>query len=165
MRALVSIMFLMVVSTTIAIAGDKPAAKESFDFLYATGRGTRLDTYHATITKDMIELPDTTVACVLSEADLDSVRDKMIEIHFFKMQEPHPDMHFGDPIVTQEPHTSIEIQATLGSRTEHLFWSTQYVVPSEGDWKKLGELEVLIWRILKRQPAYKALPPARGGYL
>jgi hypothetical protein len=42
---------------------------------------------------------------------------------------------------------------------------TEYMVPNEGDWKKLGELQVLIWRIINRQPQYKALPPGRGNYL
>jgi hypothetical protein len=118
------------------------------------------------LTKDLILDPDTTVHFVLSEADLDSVREKRIEIHFFEMKEPRPDIRSG--AIVMPALTSTEIQATLGSKAERLFWGEGDEVPMgpvDGDWKKLRELQVLIRRILERQPAYKALPPARGGNL
>src|SRR5215470_13963848 len=89
MRAVAWIAILMLANVTLT-RGREGSPRESFDFLYADGRGTRLDTYHGTITKDMIDLPDRTVACFLSEADVDSVRERMIEIHFFDMREPYP---------------------------------------------------------------------------
>jgi hypothetical protein len=165
MRTAIWIAILMMAYATFAMAGHERASKPSFAFLYATGWGTRLDTYHGTITKDLILLPDTTVPCILSETDLDSVRQEMIAIHFFEMQEPHPDMHLGDTITTRAPSTTIRLEATLGSQTESLSWNTALIVPNEGDWKKLGELQALIWRIINRQPQYKALPPPRGNYL
>jgi len=156
---------LALTSFTPALASEEKA-RPNFDFVFETGWGTKIDTYHAIVTKDLVMIPDTTVACVLSNADLDSVRQKMIEIDFFHMPEPHPPYQFGETVTTMSPHTSTRLEATMGGQTRRLLWGSEgYVVPNEGDWKKLGELQTLIWRILRRQPCYRPLPPAKGGYL
>ena len=164
MRALLTACLILSLSPP-AHADPHAKTKLRFDFLYATGWGTRISTYDSTLTKDLVLDPDTTVHFVMSRADLDSVRQKMVEIHFFRIKEPHPDFHFGDTITTIQPSTTIQMEATLGTETRRLFWSTANGVPNEGDWKGLGELNALIWRIIRRQPAYQAPPHPRGNYL
>ena len=164
MNALIPILLLAVATTSVS----KPSAPtaQHFAFLFETGWGTKLDTYHDTLTKDLVADPDTTIQFVLSQADLDSVRQKMIAIHFFDLPEPHPP--FGECQGTMSPNSSTHWMATLGSRTEQLSWDGgEFGCEnfSSPEWKGLFALQELIWRIIQRQPAYQALPHPKGAYL
>jgi len=146
MSWLFSILLLASASTTSV----KPTKLE-FGFLYDKGWGTVLDAYHRTVSRG-----DTTVSLSLSQADLDSVWQKMIEVHFFDLKEPHPD--YGSSTWGQmKPNTTIRLEGTLGFRTRRLNWNSGYIVKNEGEWKAIGELQVLIDRVLGRQPQYEAL--------
>ena len=146
---------------------DAPAPKPHFDFLYSQGLGTRISTYDSTLTKDEVIDPDTTITFVLPQADVDSVYNRMMEIHFFDLQEPHPVWPIGCHGGFL-PDTQIRLEATLGDKTKRLEWSTDrfpcILYATEGDWPKLRELERMILRILYRQPAFQALPEPQGAY-
>ena len=150
---------------TIGLGGcfaHQQPAQPKFAFLFETGNGAKLDTYNGILTKDMVVGPDTTIRFVLPQADLDSVRRRMIDIHFFEMSEPHPD--FGPIIGRRAPSTTCRIEATLGDRSRRLFWDNKDIYENRGDYKAVMELESLIWKIIEKQPEYQALPHARGGY-
>ena len=148
-------------------SSDKaPLPRPHFDFLYSQGLGTRLSTYDSTLTKDEVIDPDTTIHFVLSQADIDSVYNRMMEIHFFDLQEPHPVW----PVPCRGgflPNTQIRLEATLGDKSKQLEWNTDKfpcIMQATGDWANLRELEHMILRILYRQPEFQALPEPQGAY-
>ena len=145
---------------------DPPAKRPHFDFLYSQGWGTRISTYDSTLTKDLVIDPDTTIHFVLPQADVDSVYNKMVEIGFFDMPEPHPvwpDTCPGGVV----PNTQVRLEATLGDKNKALTWNTDRIVcimMAHGAWHDLWDLEHLILRIIYRQPKFQALPEPQGAY-
>lgn len=145
----------------------RPAAlADTFSFRFAEDWGTEINTRRRILTKDLVIDPDSTVPFTISAVDLDSVYRKMIRVRFFEMPEPHPP--WPECNWSMSPSTIIHLEATLGTKTRRLSWSTESiecVQRVEGDWRGLRELEALIRRLIVRQPVYRALPEPRGGYL
>ena len=160
------------ISTAVDSGAGQPRAvkvaalADSFSFRFAEDWGTEIDTRRRILTKDLIIDSDSTVPFTISAVDLDSVYRRMIRVRFFEMPEPHPP--WPECNWSMSPSTNIHLEATLGAKTRRLSWSTESiecVQRVEGDWRGLRELEALIWRIILRQPVYRALPEPRGGYL
>ncbi len=59
----------------------------NFVFTYGVNADNVLNTFNGSFTKDLVCDPDTTVALVLAQADLDSIYRKMVEIDFFNYPE------------------------------------------------------------------------------
>lgn len=138
--------------------------REGFKFLFELGWGTKLDTYAGTMTKDLVDKPDTTIRLVLSEAELDRVHAKMVEIGFFEFPEPHPPWPKEDDC-SQDPHTTVRIEATSGGTTRRLSWSTERcLIHRTPPWKGLAELEVLILDLMAQRPEWKRLPEPQALY-
>jgi len=164
-RTLAGITFVLWMATSSTDVRATPALADTFAFRYGDGRGNEIDTYRGTLTKDLVLLRDTTIAFTLSSADLDTIYRELVRIRFFEMREPHPELPNCNE--TMAPYTTIDLVARLGSKTRSLNWSTEQpcIGRVEGDWRGLHELQALIWRIIRRQPQYQALPDAHGGYL
>ncbi|HEV8480479.1 MAG TPA: hypothetical protein VGR66_06760 [Candidatus Eisenbacteria bacterium] len=166
-HVMVAVLLGCAASAHAASPAKSPApAKPHFDFLYSQGLGTRISTYDSTLTRDEVIDPDTTIHFVLPKADLDSIYTRMVEIHFFDMQEPHPVWPPNCP-GGYVPNMQIRLEATLGKKSKQLEWSTDKVpciAMATGDWQNLWDLEHLILRILWRQPEFQALPQPQGSY-
>jgi hypothetical protein len=159
-----SLIALLVGAASGLVTEARGARAPAFSFIFEDENGTRIDTAQRRYTKDLVIGRDTTITLVLSPAGMKRVRAKMVAIGFFDLPEPHP------PLVgcrsSQDPHTTIRISATDGTRTRLLRWDTQYdpchTTPA---WKGLDELSLLIRTILDEHPRSRALPAPRGFYL
>jgi len=156
---------LLMVAIAIVFISDPVMAKPSskakyprsgFNFAFETGRGNRIDTYKGTVTKDLISSPDTTIRLQLTNAEMDRVYGKMIDIGFFDIPQHQLSRH------TAGPRDPIRIVATAGKHTKRLAWRWGERID---DWQGLSELDRLIWAIVHDRREYRALPKAKGGYL
>lgn len=140
-------------------------ADSTFNFVY-TGWGQQIDTFHGEYTRDLDDLRDTTIALVLSRAEMDSVLAKMLAIGFFAMPEPHPPYPPGTTGGEISPHSDIHIEARRGTLTRRLDWTTGFRMERPvADWQRLFELETMIRAILANRQEAKALPERSGGWM
>lgn len=134
-------------------------------FKYGVGAKNELNTFKGTYTRDMILDPSITVKLSLSEEELDSIYQKMVEIDFFE----YPD-RFSVPIppdgmvIMVTPYSSYYFKVKYDFKIKELWWEDEIKNENiEAD--KLRELIKLIRDIIESKEEYKQLPPPRGGYL
>ncbi len=134
-------------------------------FKYGVGARNELDTFNGTFTKDMISDPSITVNLYLSEEEMDSIYQKMVEIDFFDYPDEFsipipPDGKIG--IVT--PYNSYYFKVEYDSKIKELWWEDE-ITNENVEADKLRELINLIWDIIKSKDEYKELPEPTGGYM
>ena len=139
--------------------------RSGFGVVFRTERGFALDTFAGRVTKDLVLGPDTTVALSLTDAELDAIYKKAIEIRFFDYPEPRPPLEICGFMSPNEGLTSLSITAGTTKRT--LSWDAGDVPGGANldDWKRLFELVLLIRDTVERHSEYRALPQTRGAYL
>ncbi len=136
--------------------------RENFGFVLERSLGEKIDTFAGVATKDMVIGPDTTIALRLTEAELDTIYNKVIAIRFFD----YPMFLWNDPRTQMSPQESLHLEVRVGDVVKDLRWTTGEPVPElVQQRKRLGELVGLIQRMVTSHAEYQALPPARGGYL
>ena len=132
--------------------------RRGFGLVLEDTRGFRVDTFAGTATKDMIGLPDTTIALRFSDAQLDTLYDAVIRMRLFDDPGPIPYLAHGE--------TRLTVRA--GPSTRVLAWSHGYFWPprpiSDGE-KRLHALLDTIGRMVSTDPAFRALPPPKGIYI
>jgi hypothetical protein len=134
--------------------------RAGFSFVLGYSTGFEIDTFHGTVTKDLVEDRDTTVTLRLSPAEMDSIYQAMIAMRFFDLPQPHPPFHEEHMVV---PMTGITYEAHAGPAVQRLEWSTGDRRPSD-DWKRLHRLVRRIEDMVERKPEWQALPRPRGAY-
>lgn len=137
-----------------------------FIFKYGVGARNELNTFVGTFTKDMILDPSITINLLLSQEELDSIYQNMLEIKFFHYPEEFsiyvpPGMPKG--IIT--PSSSYYFKVIYDSKLKELWWEDQLVYPEDIQADKLRKLISLIEGIIKSKEEYKNLPEPRGGYM
>ena len=136
---------------------DRRFPLSGFSFKFWNNHGERIDTAEGKVTKDLVGDPDTTTSLVLTKAELDSIRKRMIEIRLFDMESRHPAGFAAG---------GGQLEVTAGGVTKRLDCagvSGESYPPD--DWKRMRDLMDFIRDIVAARPEYKALPPARGAYL
>jgi hypothetical protein len=152
-------------STALAIcACDKTASQGNFGFVYENGYGDKVDTFEGSVTKDMVDKPDTTIHLVLTSAEMDKIYAKLTEMDFFDLPEPHPAQDTDSMMI---PHTTRLLRVQSGNRTKELHWDDKHRPhkAAEDEWKAIYELINLIRDAVKSHPEYQALPEPTAGYL
>jgi hypothetical protein len=101
---------------------------------------------------------------VLTDAELDTIYRKMIQMRLFDYPEPHP------PIMGRThrfPNMDVWFRVTAGDVEKELTWNTSWFsrANTTDDWKRLWELINMIQAMVERRPEYKSLPASEGGYL
>ena len=143
---------------------SSPSPKNDFNFnllfRYGVGAKNELNTFEGTYTKDMVLDPPITIKLTLSDAELEQIRQKMVEIGFFDYPENFPLR--TDFEVT--PRTDYYIRVENGSSVKEVSWNSNSMLENNVQ-DNLLQLVDLIRSVVEQKPEYKALPPARGGYL
>ena len=138
--------------------------RSGFGLVYRTGNGTNIDTFQGLVTKDLIGQPDTTIAVALTDAELDTIYRKVIQIRLFDWPEPHPPIDNLRSFAF--PNTNVWFRVKAGSVEKEFSWNTGWFFPANttDDWKRMWELIHMIQGMIERRPEYKSLPMAQGGY-
>ncbi len=136
------------------------ATPADFDLFFMYGHDNILDTFNGTYTKDMVADPDITIRFSLSQADKDTIYQKMLAIDFFNLPSEwlinvrRPYMCF------EQFHFRVRADSTMKSLS---------VLPRDSTYstqiRNVRELERLIIRMIESSEAYKRLPRPRSGYL
>lgn len=134
-------------------------------FRYGVMARNELNTFRGTYTKDMVSDPSITVDLSLSEGELDSIYQKMVEIDFFD----YPDEFSvsvlpGESVGMVTPHSSYYFKVEYGSRVKELRWEDRIINKDEKA-DKLRELIKLIRDVIESKEEYQRLPEPTSGYL
>lgn len=137
----------------------------NFIFKYGVTGITALDTYQGTFTKDMVLDPAITIELTLSQPEMDSVYQKMVEIDFWK----YPDefsvsVPEGERKAEVTPYSTYFFQVTYAGKTKELLWHDKIMNP-DAKADKLKGLINLIINIIESKEEYKKLPAQHGGYI
>ena len=128
------------------------------------GFGNELNTFKQTYTKDLVLDGYSTVDFWLTEAEQESIKNKLDVVDFF---------HFPDTLIYQIGPDSIMVsinpdpgwqflQVADKNRDKIVYW--RYPLPEENEFVPLLlDLTELITDIIHSKPEYVALPAAKGG--
>ena len=136
--------------------------REGFGFVLETNCGERIDTFAGWVTKDLVMLPDTTIELHLTEAELDTIWRKVIEVRLFD----YPSVVPRDPRFSVDPSMTTHLSARAGTAEMTLTWESG--VPADhfrDEWARLVQWIALIRQVVYSRPEYQALPRAKGAYL
>jgi hypothetical protein len=143
------------------------SAKPGFNliFKYGVTAKNELDTFKGTYTKDMVTDPSIAVELRLSEEEMNSIYQKMVEIDFFSYPEAFKvTVPSGELIGMVTPFSSYYFTVEYDSQMKKLHWADDVTNPDEKA-AKLRELIKLIKSIIESREEYKKLPEAKSGYL
>ncbi len=142
-------------------------APSGIDLIFKYGITARntLDTFQGTFTKDMIMDPAITIELALSEEEMDSIYQKMVEIDFFNYPDKFSvDVPEGEIKTEVAPYSTYFFRVEYDGKTKELLWHDK-ITNSDEKADKLKELISLIRNIIESKEEYKALPEPSGGYL
>jgi hypothetical protein len=170
-------LLLAIVGCSGIAATQEPASttpeKTDFEFILrygVTGKNV-IDTYQNKFTKDMINDPSITIDLRLTEAEMDRIYQKMVEIDFFNYPERFKvSVPPGQPTVIVTPFPIYQFTVEKDSQIKRLDWDDTTLwddKETNPDVKadKLRELINLIKGIIESREEYKELPEPTGGYL
>jgi hypothetical protein len=137
----------------------------SFVASYGVGAKNVLDTAAGTFTKDMIMAPSVTTQLRLTQAEIDDLYADLARMKLFEYPAFYqPDAVDPGPTMFVTPHMTYRLEIHMGDqKVLDLVWddtslSAKPAAIALRDWfTKLQQL-------IESKPAWKALPPAEGGY-
>jgi hypothetical protein len=135
---------------------------DSFNLVlrYGVGAKNELNTFNGTFTKDLILDPSVTTNLALTNEEKLQIQHKIAEIDFFNL----PDSFPTNQSVIVIPMSAYYIRVQNGTQIKEVSWNTNSVIDNETS-INLEQLVSFIVGIIEEKPEYKALPPARGGYI
>jgi len=160
---------LALIVAVIGLAGcaTPPAEVSSFNLIFKYGvmAKNELNTFEGIYTKDMVMDPSITINLSLTEAELDRVYQKMVEIDFFD----YPDefsvpVEEGGLVTMVTPYSSYYFKVEYDSTVKELRWEDEIMNPNDKA-KRLRELIQLIRDIIELKEEYKELPSPTSGYM
>jgi hypothetical protein len=163
---LVAGLALIVAFIGLAGCAAPPAETSSFNLIFKYGVTARneLNTFEGTYTKDMVMDPSITINLSLTEAELDRIYQKMLEIDFFD----YPDefsvpVEEGGLVTIRTPYSSYYFKVEYDSTVKELRWEDEIMNPNDKA-NELRELIQLIRDIVESKEEYKELPKPTSGY-
>ena len=149
------------------VPADSISGGFNFNLIFRYGVMSKniLDTFQGTFSKDMVRDPSITIDLSLSQEEMDSIYQKMVEIDFFN----YPD-EFKVPVPPDglvqivTPYSSYYFRVKYGSEIKELRWKDE--IKNENiKADKLRELIKLIRDIIESKEEYQKLPEPTSGYL
>ncbi len=128
------------------------------------GFGNELNTFEQTYTKDLVQDGYITVKFWLTEAEQESIRNKLDVVDFFNFPDTLIYQIGSDSIMVRiEPDPGWQfLHVADANRDKIVNWRYPFSVENEFV-PRLVEFKNLIIRIIEAKPEYLALPPPRGG--
>ena len=153
----------MVVGVLAEACGPSGArhAPASFGVVFETGYGERVDTFRGLVTKGLVVGRDTTIALVLTGAELDLIYPKVVEVHLFELPELRAPT--GCSMVPSTwPRLAVRADTRERRFRWEYWWACSDSLRGTKSWKGLMSVVGTIRGIVRARPEYRALPPPRG---
>jgi hypothetical protein len=154
-------------SVPVTTGAVVPATPADFNFIFKFGVGAKneLDTFKGIFIKDMILDPPITTNLKVTQQEMDTIYQKMVEMDFVN----YPDVFKvivppGSITGMVTPNDTYYFRVSYRSRIKEIFWN-DVITNENAEATNLRSLCRLIQDIIRSKAEYKNLPPARGGYL
>jgi hypothetical protein len=127
------------------------------------GFGNELNTFEQTYTKDLVQDGYIIVRFWLTEAEQESISNKLQVVDFFNFPDTLIQMDSDSIMVWISPDPGWQfLRVADENRKKVVYW--RYPLPEGNKFvSRLRELKNLIADIIESKPEYRALPPAKGG--
>lgn len=123
-----------------------------------------LDTLSGIFIKDMVNKDPVRTRLNLTQDEMDTIYNKMVDIDFFSFPRVFKPKLEGDIIGEGTPFMIYYLEYINETGTKIVQWDTKYLVPKDTRYKNLKELANLIIEIIQDKPEYKELPKPTAGY-
>jgi len=123
-----------------------------------------LDTVRGYFRKDMVNKDPAWTKMDLTQDELDTIYQKMVDIDFFSYPKGFQPKLEGEVIGITTPFTVYYLEYQNETGTKVVYWNTQYVVPKDPQYDNLKELAHLIIEIIQAKPEYQKMPKPTAGY-
>lgn len=130
------------------------------------GFGNELNTFEQTYTKDLVLDGYLTVDFWLTEAEQESIRNKLYVVNFFNFPDTLIYKIGSDSIMIRiEPDPGWQFLCVADeNRDKIIYW--RYPLPEGNEFvPRLVELKNMIITVIEGKPEYQAMPPSRGGHI
>lgn len=120
-----------------------------------------VNTFDGTLTKDLVMDGSVTVPFWFTTEEQQQIATSLERAGFFDL----PDTIHQIPGVSVNPNPGplkLRVATDRGEKVVVLYYPPEQ---TNGHWKTVEELALVIWTIVEATPAYQQLPPARGAYL
>jgi len=163
----VRVLLLVGALALVPAAGHAHAHRAPLSFVLTDARGFEVNTRAGTVTADMVDRPDTTIALRLTAAELATLAKEFRASHLLAVPEPAPPfpVRADGLIVQQAPSTSWVFDLTLDGQHRRWAWSTARVAdPSSTEWDALNGAVNRIRNTVEQRKEFLALPPPNSAY-
>lgn len=140
--------------------------RDSFGFRLQREGGFTIDTFSGQVTKDQGHDPDTTIALVIDNKELDWIYELALASRFYEVPEPHPP--YGARGLAGEEsgigrHSSVTLTVRFGERERTLQWDSGMRVGPKyiEHWRRLWWVAEQMYYAVVIRPEYRALPKGR----
>ena len=123
-----------------------------------------LDTLKGIFIKDMVNKDPVRTTLDLSQEELDTIYQKMVDIDFFSFPRFYNPI-LGEYIGAGTPFSIFYLEYINETGTKIVQWDDKYSLTTDTGYNNLKELAKFIIEIIIDKPEYKELPKQDGGYL
>ena len=122
-----------------------------------------LDSLSGIFIKDMVRKDPVSTRLDLSQEELDTIYNKMVDIDFFSFPRFYNPI-LGEIIGASTPFSIYYLEYINETGTKVVQWDNKYSPTTDTGYNNLKELAKFIIRIIIDKPEYKELPKQDGGY-
>jgi hypothetical protein len=123
-----------------------------------------LDTIRGYFQKDMVNKEPAWTKMDLTQNELDTIYQKMVEIDFFSYPKGFQPKLEDDVIGITTPFLVYNLEYQNETVSKVVYWNTQYIAPKDTQYTNLKELAQLIIELIQAKPEYQKLPKPTAGY-
>ncbi len=143
-----------------------PVQREfNIDMRYGVSLRNELNTYANTYTKDLIVDGTITVPFMLTDEEIDMIRERVTAIGFMSYPDTLVTPYADSIVVVTSPVMQYNVTVTLLGAKKTVYWKDLPFVQPTPRADSLAALVTLVMTIVESKTEYKRLPPASGGYL
>ena len=139
----------------------QPEANFAFLFAFGTCSTDVLDTFEQTYSREIKPGDSVTIPIALTDAQMASIYQKMVEINFFDYPEVFEiPVKEGETYGMVTPAPSYRFTVRLGEVTKTVTWTDEIVEPTSPEADALRELIQLLLQVIESHPEIQRLPPS-----
>jgi hypothetical protein len=129
-----------------------------------TKHSNEQDTTKGIFTKDMVNKDPVTTKMDLTQEEMDTIDQMMIEIDFFSYPTTYQPKREGDIYAALSSFTVYSIEYHNETGRKFVYWTNQYTPSEDTQYQNLMKLAHLIVEIIQAKPEYQDLPEPSAAY-